>query len=1171
MANQPKKYKKFVATAATATLVASAIVPVASAAGFSDVAGNDHELAINSLSEAGIINGYADGSFKPNQTINRGQVVKLLGRWLEAQGQEIPADWNTKQRFNDLPVTAEAELVKYAALAKDAGVFAGSNGNLNHTQTMQRQQMAIVLVRAIKEITGVDLVADYKKAGFVTEIADLEKAYSAEQRNAIVALEYAGITNVSTFNPGNSVTRGQFASFLYRTIENVVNNPEAGVAAVKAINSTTVEVTFDEEVENVQALNFLISDLEVKNAAVKQTNKKVVVLTTAAQTADKEYTVSLGEDKIGTFKGIAAVVPTKVDIVSKSVQGKLGQQVTVKAQVTVAEGQSKAGIPVTFNVPGNNNDAVNPTLTGEAVTDENGVASYTYTRYTAKTDTVTAYATGDRSKFSIGYVFWGVDTILTVTDVNEGTSINNGANKTYKVTFKNATTGKAEANKTFNVSVLENIDVTADKLQNVTVNGTPVAQLSNGTVVKAAQITTDGNGEATFTVSGTNAEVTPVVYEASAIYDANNKVTSYAHKYEASALQASATKVKFGALQAEYTIELKRDGGEVAAIGDTNGGRKYNIVVKDKDGKVAKNETVNVAFNEDLDGVIATNTKAKFIKVDADGNQSYYPEAADKDGNKAKQIVVKTNDKGEASFVVGSESVNDYVTPVAWIDINTSNAADGKLDKGEPTTIGAIAYFQEQYLDGAKISSYDATNKKVDKFKDAEVATFKPSLTNQSGKTYNATSVEFTSVTYTVTNTGANDLEVQDVDGKWKVVSPNRNFTTSSSTLLTELKVRSVDGKSTSVKVVATGNAKYTERNSTNVKTYAFTSKEATASFVKTSEVGNTYTGIVKSINTDKEELVINDKDAVNYAGESGKTYVYKGLGGSTISDVDAFIELLKSAEVTVTYNVEGSTVTFTIININNNGNKPADTAEKDRVEAGKTLTEAIQAETTANLVDTDYTTASWKVYSDALAAAKAVNVTTASTSTIKKATTDLANAKKGLVLSDTAEDAKKASKKALSDAIAAVKEENYTSAVAVQALVKGATEVLNNTSSTKADYDKAKTDLESGLKALEKVAAVAPTVIATASGNDLQLTFSSNVTVENGQTITMGTDVGTVGTVTNGTALTIKFAPALPSTALTATEKITVKVPATSTTLAGEFKYEVKFDGTIWTVVKTS
>ena len=59
MANQPKKYNKFVATAATATLVASAIVPVASAASFSDVAEtNSHAANINALVEAGIINGY---------------------------------------------------------------------------------------------------------------------------------------------------------------------------------------------------------------------------------------------------------------------------------------------------------------------------------------------------------------------------------------------------------------------------------------------------------------------------------------------------------------------------------------------------------------------------------------------------------------------------------------------------------------------------------------------------------------------------------------------------------------------------------------------------------------------------------------------------------------------------------------------------------------------------------------------------------------------------------------------------------------------------------------------------------------------------------------------------------------------------------------------------------
>lgn len=901
MANQPKKYKKFVATAATATLVASAIVPVASAAGFSDVAGNDHELAINSLSEAGIINGYADGSFKPNQTINRGQVVKLLGRWLEAQGQEIPADWNTKQRFNDLPVTAEAELVKYAALAKDAGVFAGSNGNLNHTQTMQRQQMAIVLVRAIKEIAGVDLVADYKKAGFVTEIADLEKAYSAEQRNAIVALEYAGITNVSTFNPGNSVTRGQFASFLYRTIENVVNNPEAGVAAVKAINSTTVEVTFDEEVENVQALNFLISDLEVKNAAVKQTNKKVVVLTTAAQTADKEYTVSLGEDKIGTFKGIAAVVPTKVEMVSSSVQGKLGQQVTVKAQVTVAEGQSKAGIPVTFYIPGNN-DAVYQTLTAEAVTDENGVASYTYTRYAAGNDTVTAYATGDRSKFATGYVFWGVDTILSIEEVTTGASINNGANKTYKVTYKNSTTGKPEANKQFNVGFLENMNVTADKLANATVNGLSVKQLSNGTALEAAQITTDSKGEATFTVSGVNASVTPVVYALNPISASepvqNNKT------YKASALQASAAKVTFAAYQADFTIDITRDGGEVAATGEGNG-REYKIVVKDKSGNVAKNETVNVAFNEDLDRVISTNTKSKFVNPDTD---KYYPSTGN--GNTDKQISVKTNSKGEATFVIASEFENDYATPVAWIDINSANAKQGSLDEGEPKSVAAISHFQAPYLDGAEIKAYKTSGgKAVTKFDGNETAEFKAELVNQSGKVFTG-GYTLGKITYTVFNTGAEDITVDNT-----VISPNRSetFTKDSGA---SLLVTSSEKKSTSVRVVATGSARK------DSKDFAFTAKEATATFTATNEVPNSYTGKAVQYNTadtgsNTNSIWFADKDPVKYAGVSGKTFKYFGANGNEVFGEKAWEALLDGYEgqdVRISYIVDGDTISFKVI-----------------------------------------------------------------------------------------------------------------------------------------------------------------------------------------------------------------------------------------------------------------
>ncbi len=937
MANQPKKYKKFVATAATATLVASAIVPVASAAGFSDVAGNDHEVAINALVEAGIINGYADGTFKPNQSINRGQVVKLLGRWLEAQGQEIPADWETKQRFTDLPVTAEAELVKYAALAKDAGVFAGSNGNLNHTQTMQRQQMAVVLVRAIKEISGVDLVADYKKAGFVTEITDLEAAFAAEQRNAIVALEYAGITNVSKFNPANSITRGQFASFLHRTINNVME-PEAGVSTVKAINNTTVEVTFDTEVDNVQALNFLISDLEVKNAAVKQTNKKVVVLTTAAQTADKEYTVSLGEDKIGTFKGIAAVNPTKVEMVSSATQGKLGQQVTVKAQVTVAEGQSKAGIPVTFYIPGKN-DAVYPTITGEAYTDENGVASYSYTRYAAGTDAVTAYATGDRSKFATGHVFWGVDTILSIEEVATGSSVNNGANKTYKVTYKNPTTGKAEANKTFNVGFVENMNVTSDKVANATVNGVKALQLSNGTLLDAAQITTDSKGEATFTVSGTNAAVTPVVYDLEPTTSSNVANTDR-KKYDASVLQANAAKVTFGAVQSEYKIEVAREGKEVAAIGATNG-REYKVIVKDKDGKVAKNEIVNVAFNEDIDRVISTNTNARFVDTDGD-TQVYYK------ANSDKQITVKTDDKGEATFVIGSDTTNDYATPVAWIDINSANAKEATLDEGEPKAIAPISYFQAEYLDGSAIKAYkEGSTKAVTKFDASEKAVFNAELVNQSGKKMSGTSIK--KVSYTIFNTGAEDIKVGG-----EIISPNRSTTVTyptSSNSSTDLIVESAEGKSTSVRVIATGVA-----INTDGKDYAFTAKEATATFTAKDEVPNNFIGSVESVNTSNKTLTFVGKKAISL-----KDAKFVTENNSELADLEAFVEELKkyTAGVDVQFIKDSSgKVTFKIVRSTISDGKPVvvdkfvTTLNGATVTVAGETTSAATATITAGLVD---------------------------------------------------------------------------------------------------------------------------------------------------------------------------------------------------------------------------
>ena len=252
------RHSKWIVSAASAALVASTIVPIANAARFSDISDSDHKVAIQALTEAKIVGGYTDGTFKPNAVVTRGNVTKFLGKWLVTENYEIPEDFNKKSRFTDLPTTSkDKELLQYAALVKDEDIFKGSK--LLPTNNMPREQMAVVLVRAIKTVYGVDLVAKYKEEKFETAMTDLAKASTDENREAIIALEYAKITNVKKFNPKNTVTRGQFASFLHRTMTEIAKEPELPevpllIQTVTVTNETTLQVTLTDSTQHTVTL-----------------------------------------------------------------------------------------------------------------------------------------------------------------------------------------------------------------------------------------------------------------------------------------------------------------------------------------------------------------------------------------------------------------------------------------------------------------------------------------------------------------------------------------------------------------------------------------------------------------------------------------------------------------------------------------------------------------------------------------------------------------------------------------------------------------------------------------------------------------------------------------------------------------------------------------------------
>lgn len=378
----------------------------------------------------------------------------------------------------------------------------------------------------------------------------------------------------------------------------------------KAINATTVEVTFEEAVTELNELNFAIEGLTISNKVLKQTDSKTVVLTTSAQTADVEYTVTVNGEAVGSFKGVSAVVPTAVKTVVASQQGVIGKEVTLSAEVTVADGQSKAGIPVTFNITtgSKNNDKIEAV----AITNDKGVATHSYTRYYNGTDEVVAYATNKATVKDSAKVYWASSALLEVKEAKSATKLANNAKKLYNV--------EGDKNGIYAVIFKENIDVKSkdsvdaeitDAIGYIDEKGKYTTLASDKSVAtyqytsggaRYAIIQLDKDGEGSFNVTGEDVKVTPVVYrigEEDIDFDLDKTTEvkdfeKYLGKkvaYDRTYLQSEGTTVEF-ALKHSLAIEVESIGDEDAAAIDTvngktfDGGRDYKAIVKDEDGKL---------------------------------------------------------------------------------------------------------------------------------------------------------------------------------------------------------------------------------------------------------------------------------------------------------------------------------------------------------------------------------------------------------------------------------------------------------------------------------------------------------------------------------------------------------------------------------------------------------
>lgn len=163
--------------------------------------------AINSLAEAGIINGTDERSFEPDRMITRAEFVKIISLAFRLDTSVTDCD------FSDVNVSDW--YYEYVAAATGAGIVNGmDDGSFGAAQNITREDLAVIAYRAAG-YAGTPL---YIGDGLSFSDSEQISGYAAE---AVGSLASAGIingTDNNMFEPKSAATRAQAAKIIYMLI-----------------------------------------------------------------------------------------------------------------------------------------------------------------------------------------------------------------------------------------------------------------------------------------------------------------------------------------------------------------------------------------------------------------------------------------------------------------------------------------------------------------------------------------------------------------------------------------------------------------------------------------------------------------------------------------------------------------------------------------------------------------------------------------------------------------------------------------------------------------------------------------------------------------------------------------------------------------------------------------
>ncbi len=171
---------------------------VAGASGFSDMSGHWSEDVVRSLTEKGLIGGYGDNTFRPNNQISRGEFIKLLTVAVELD----ITDWS-----------GDHWAMPYVAAAVNGGIVMLDEypEGIDPRGLIPREEMAALLVRA-QGLSSQDLSVLFIDA---EEISEHYLGYVAQATDNKLLNGYPD----ETFRPHGYLTRGEASAVISRILD----------------------------------------------------------------------------------------------------------------------------------------------------------------------------------------------------------------------------------------------------------------------------------------------------------------------------------------------------------------------------------------------------------------------------------------------------------------------------------------------------------------------------------------------------------------------------------------------------------------------------------------------------------------------------------------------------------------------------------------------------------------------------------------------------------------------------------------------------------------------------------------------------------------------------------------------------------------------------------------